>query len=246
MSQKKDDIKRSPDPEKPYFFQIENEFIDSGCFRKLNKFHPSIAAVYFVLKRYKNFKTGWSCPTIERIVKNSGYSRTRVCKATKALELIGLIEKKQAGKEFNFRMNYKIRKHDRKGFEKIADTSTSVLEQCYKKHTSTTRLEQWQKKKPKNSDRSTCVEKSATLVQAGETPTLVQAGETRKILKEKKITRRRTKKYIQQSSPPKNQKTKKRKPKITAKKLSAEFDKTKAAGEKEFKQLAEKFQGTVS
>jgi len=84
---------------------MPNLYIDSGIWKFLK---PSERAVLTVLNRYKNNKSGWCYPSIEKLVKETGYEAHAVCRATKFLARYSLIRKKRAPKRFFFQMNYKV------------------------------------------------------------------------------------------------------------------------------------------
>lgn len=170
-----------------YVFDIPNRDQPS-LFRRTIETIRKRTGVKFIFHDFRHYfatklvEKGADFITIAEILGHSkttvslGYthtSRERKKKAVDSMDILPDTEQtviRLTGREFKFRMNYRIRNHDRKGFEKIADTSTRVLHKCYEKHTSITRLYKWQKKKSKKPDRGSDAGTSDPLVPACDTP----------------------------------------------------------------------------
>ena len=163
-------------------------------------------------------------PSFDELVELSGMCAFTVSKSTRILNDFHLIDKKRGSKRFKFHNHYKIRRYDRKGYEQVARILSTALNKSKPKRVLSTALKEGHNKFLAGKER------------VHSTP-----------LKDKDL--KRLKKTIikkeenSQTFPSKNQNTKsQKKPKITAAKLSAEFDKTKDAGEKAFQSFTESLQ----
>lgn len=91
--------------EKKDFFVMPHAIIDSGLWSLMK---PSEKAVYSVLCRYRNYKTGYCFPGIKLISEKSGIHKNRVCAAVQQLCVYGLIRKKRAPRGLKFRNIYNV------------------------------------------------------------------------------------------------------------------------------------------
>jgi len=248
-----------PDPKKssghqPGFSMVENQYFDSKCHAALCRFSLSAAAILQILRRYKNNKTGWAYPSFKQIVIDSGLNKNTVWKAMNVLTRFRLIEKKQAGQRFHFRMQYRIIDYDRLGYEKIAGTIHKFCEQSRKIRVIPKSWEQSKKQKtaknagtiPKiyeQSKKAPCT--IPKIYEHGTIPKLCEHKDlkkTKKTIKKEKNNVSLSKTKVKREQTTTQKLSQKTKTKITPKKLSAEFDKTKDAGEKAFKTFAEEIQ----
>ena len=233
------------DEKKPGFFQTDNDFIDSGCFAALVKYSKPAAIVFQILLRFRNNKTNMAFPSMEDLIELSGMYRQTIAKATDVLHKFHLIEKKRAGKRFKYHNFYKIIKHDRKGYEMIARTCSTALNECKPKRVRSTALIEGNKKywAEKRRISSTALNECKKPGCVGSMALNSRIGSTALNDKDLKRLEKTIKKEKNNVSLSINKvKRDKTKIKITPKKLSAEFDKTKDAGEKAFKTFAEEIQ----
>jgi len=229
------------------FFQTDNDFIDSGCFAALAKYSKPAAIIFTVLLRYRHNKTNMAFPSFDELVELSGMCAFTVSKSTRILNDFHLIDKKRGSKRFKFHNHYKIRRYDRKGYEQVARILSTALNKSKPKRVLSTALKEGHNKFLAGKERvhSTPLKESKKAPCVHSTP--LNPGIHSTPLKDKDL--KRLKKTIikkeenSQTFPSKNQNTKsQKKPKITAAKLSAEFDKTKDAGEKAFQSFTESLQ----
>jgi predicted transcriptional regulator len=87
------------------FFMVPNAVIDSWLWSRMKQSEKS---VYLVLCRFANPDSGLAYPSLETIAELTGSAKDTICKATKQLVIYGLITKKRASSNFNFRMIYRV------------------------------------------------------------------------------------------------------------------------------------------
>lgn len=94
------------------FFHILQAMIKSGDFAKLS---PHAAKVYVVIKSFVNFENPEAFPSIERIVRDSGVSKSSAIRGINELVELGYLVKDSSGRHNTYRIIEKIRLLDDDG-----------------------------------------------------------------------------------------------------------------------------------
>jgi len=203
------------DEKRKEFFMVPNSLVDSGLWARMKE---SERKVYIALCRRSHPQSGLAYPSIKGdLRKLTGCKKDTICQATKRLVNYGLIEKKRAPGAFKFRMIYRVIKEPRIN----RDIIPRKREQC-------------RPRKDKNTGKfmkSPSKRELDIIPSMGGSDIIPSQGEQKKKEKERKILALREK----QTS---TQRGKKKKSKLKDQILQ-EFDKGKAAGEKEFREFLE-------